>query len=87
VPPASTGSNAWSNPVGHDSSATTLKNRCARRAKRSYTPRHGELALPALRHAPAGGVPVLGLFAILDELRDVLAFPAQRRRCAGHLRS
>jgi len=53
---------------------------------RSYTPRHGELAMPALRHAPAGGVPVLGLLAILDELRDLLAFPTGRRGSAGHLR-
>jgi len=73
---------SWASPL----SVAERANRCARRRKRSYTPRHGELAVPALRHAPAGGIPVLGLFAILDELLELLALPARRRGHPGHLR-
>jgi len=46
----------------------------------------GPVALSALRHAPAGDVLLLGLFAVFDHLFDVPAVPACRRRSHRLLR-
>ena len=62
--------------ISSSSAGSAARRRCAaRRGHRDYHSRHGPVAVPALRHAPARRGTVLGLQALLHQLRHVPPLP------------